>query len=67
MLHNKLVVAPIDKASGNVAFVCQMHYAQVLINELGLNNFNNITSTYTKANKLVVLENIYNIYIKFNI
>ena len=33
-LHNKFVVVAIGKASGNVAFVCQRHYAQVFINEL---------------------------------
>ena len=43
MLHNKFV--PSDKASSNAAFISQMHYAQDLINELGLNNVNNITST----------------------
>ena len=42
MLHNKSVVVPINKASGNVAFICQKHYARVLINELGLNHVNNI-------------------------
>lgn len=25
MLHNKFAVVPVDKASGNVAFVCQKH------------------------------------------
>ena len=50
MLHNKFYVVPLDKASGNVAFICQRHYAQDLINELGLNNVNNI-STYSKAIK----------------
>ena len=27
MLSNKFVVDPVDKGSGNVAFVCQRHYA----------------------------------------
>ena len=52
-LHNKFIVVPIDKASGNVAFVLQRHYAQVLINEFGLNHVNNINSTSTKAIKPV--------------
>ena len=26
---------PIDKASGNIAFVCKRFYAQVLVKELG--------------------------------
>ena len=61
ILHNKFVAFPIDKYDGNVDFVCQRHYAQVLINELSLNNSNNITSTDTKATKPVdkiVSENI---------
>ena len=33
MLHNKYNV-PINKANSNVAFICQRHYAQVLIKEL---------------------------------
>ena len=46
MLHNKFVVILNGKASGNVSFVCQKNYAQVLINELDLNNISDITSTY---------------------
>lgn len=46
-------VAQIDKTSINVAFVCHRHDAQALINELGLNNIRNITSTYMKATKQV--------------
>ena len=53
MLHNKFVVVPIDKASSNVVFICQRHYAQVLISERGLNNVNNITSMYTKLTEPV--------------
>ena len=29
-----------DEAIDNIAFACQRHYAQVLINELSLNNAN---------------------------
>ena len=42
MLHKNFVVL-IDKVSGNIALICQMPYAQVLINELGPNNLNNTT------------------------
>ena len=49
MLHKKFVVIQIDKSRVNVAFVCKRRYAQVLINELGLNDITNITSLYTKA------------------
>ena len=47
MLHDKFIVAPIDKAGGNVALVFQKHFATVLVKELGVNNVNNTTSTYT--------------------
>lgn len=52
MLHKQFVVL-IDNVSGNVAFICQMPYVQALINELGLNNLNNTTQTFTKTTKLV--------------
>ena len=35
-LHNKYVITPIDKAAGNVTFICKRFYATVLIKELGL-------------------------------
>ena len=50
-LHNKFVIVPIDKASGNVAFICQRHYANVLIKELGLENTDNTSPTYMKVSK----------------
>ena len=49
ILHNKFVVL-INKASANFAFVYQIYYAQVLVNEPGLNKVDNIT-TYMKATK----------------
>ena len=27
LLHNKFIVLPMDKASGNVTFICQRHFA----------------------------------------
>ena len=53
MLQNKFAVAPIDKASGNVTFVGQRHYVQVLINEIGQNNVNKIISACMKVIKPV--------------
>ena len=35
-LQNKFVIVPIDKASGNVAFICKRFYAKVIFDELGL-------------------------------
>lgn len=49
IIHNKFVVL-INKASANFAFVYQIYYAQVLVNEPGLNNVDN-TTTYMKATK----------------
>ena len=40
VVHNKFVVVQIDRATGNIVFVRHRHYAQVLINELCLNNVN---------------------------
>ena len=34
MIHKFYFVDSIDNTSGNVAFLCQKHYAQVLINKL---------------------------------
>ena len=48
-LHSKYVITPIDKASNNVAFICKRYYAQVLVDELGLNDSTNIAPTYIKV------------------
>ena len=46
MLHYKFNVGTMD-----TAFVCQKHYAHVLINKLGLNNANNKASIYMRGNQ----------------
>ena len=45
MPYNSFVIVAIDKTVGNIIFICQRPYVQVSINEIGLNNINNITST----------------------
>ena len=46
------MLPPIDKANGNVAFICQRFYAIVLIEELGLDHDNTATNkTYILAPK----------------
>ena len=35
-LQNRFVIAPIDKATGNVSFICKRFYAEVLVKELEL-------------------------------
>ena len=47
-LHNQFVIVPIDKASGNIAFVCKRFYAQVLVKELGLDGLAG-SATYEKV------------------
>ena len=37
-IQKKYIIAPIDKATGNVAFICKKFYALVLLKELGLDN-----------------------------
>ena len=51
ILHDKLIVVTIDKASGNIEFVGHGYYAQVLINEIGLSNVSKTVSIYMKAIK----------------
>ena len=49
-LHGKYVIAPIDKATDNISFICKHFYALILKQELGLNFNNPITSpTYTQV------------------
>ena len=47
-LHERFVVVPIDKATGNVAVICKRHYANVLVSELGLKDNN--STTYIQIN-----------------
>ena len=46
-LHSNYVIAPIDKATGNVAVICKRFYAMVLFKELGITN-SSTTKTYKK-------------------
>ena len=52
-LHEKYVIAPIDKATGNVAFICKRFYAQVVVKELGLDGKMGC-STYESVNDFTV-------------
>ena len=44
-LHSKFVITPIDKANGNVAFICRRYYVSTIVKELGLGD-NSISNTY---------------------
>ena len=46
-LQQKFVIAPIDKASGNISFICKRFYADVLVKELGLTD-SSACPTYEK-------------------
>lgn len=49
-LQDKFVIVPIDKASGNVAFICKRFYARVIFEELGLNQVDG-SETYTAVDE----------------
>ena len=69
-LHSKFVIVPIDKASGNIAFVCKTFYAQVLVNELGLNGLSKC-KTYEQVSNSninnIVEKDCSNLSKKFNL
>ena len=71
-IHNQFVVTPIDKANGNVAFICQRLYALVLIKELGFLDHNNTGTNNThipvhKTNNQVISCHTTFIRNKFNL
>ena len=67
-MHKDFAVAPIDKATGNIALVCKRFYASVITRELGLNN-NSSTDTYNNVGGLsandIIDGNITDLKIKF--
>ena len=68
-LHDQYVLAPIDKATGNVAVICKQHYAYVLAKELGM--FGAVNQTYEPvsdvSSELIVDKTIIDIDKKFGI
>ena len=48
-LQDKFVIVPVDKVTGNVAFICKGFYAKVILRELGLNTDVN-SATYSAVN-----------------
>ena len=69
-IHKDFVVVPIDKATGNIAFVCKKFYTSVITRELGLNN-NSSPDTYKNVGGLsandIIDGNIKDLKIKFGI
>ena len=70
LIHSKYVVVPIDKATGNIAFVCKRFYALVIAKELGL-GLNNSTNTYStidnKSTNEIINSNVKDLKDKFGI
>ena len=56
LLHKNFVLAPIDKASGNVAVICKRFYAEVLVKELGLEGPTSDTYELVQKNKGDIVE-----------
>lgn len=50
-LHKNFIVAPFDKAYGDIAFICKRFSVQILLKELGLTT-NNTYKTYTEVNNM---------------
>ena len=48
-LQKQFVIAPIDKATGNISLICRRFYAEVLVKELGLKGEK--SSTYQSVRK----------------
>ena len=46
-LQSKYVITPIDKANGNIAFICKRYYALIIVKELGLESHTG-SPTYCK-------------------
>ena len=69
-IHKDFVVVPTDKATSNIALVCNRFYASVITKELGLNN-NSSTNTYNNASGLsatdIIDKNIRDLKIKLGI
>ena len=68
-LHQNFVVAPIDKATGNIAFICKRFYASVIVEELGLRDASS-SSTYknitNKTSREVIDKHLKFLADKFN-
>ena len=67
-LHSRYVIAPIDKATGNVSLICKRFYAEVLIKELGIAGVDSETYELTrKKYSTVIKKNKVDLKNKFNI
>jgi hypothetical protein len=61
-------LVPADKASNNIVFVCNTHYYNCILNELGINStFGNLTYTPTALSKDEILQIHRSVLDTFNI
>ena len=63
-LHNKFIIAPIDKATGNISFICKRFYAEVLIKELGIDVTENNNSDTYKCVQNITADNLISKHVK---
>ena len=57
-LQNRFVIVPVDKASRNFAFICKSYYIKVLMQELGVKSFTNISGNSVYKPVKNTLDNI---------
>ena len=67
-IHYQFVVAPIDKANRNVAFICKRFYIEVLIEGLGIDTdgVSNNSDTYSMPDIYVFCFFLINFYFYFH-
>ena len=67
-IHYQFVVAPIDKANRNVAFICKRFYIEVLIEGLGIDTdgVSNNSDTYSMPDIYVFFFFLINFYFYFH-
>ena len=67
-IHEKFVVDPSDKASNNIVFVCQTHYINCLMEEVGMSTMTeNPTYNLTAMSKDEILQNHHSVMLTFGI
>jgi hypothetical protein len=67
-LHEEFVLVPTDKAYNNIVFVCNTHYYNRILNELGIiSAFGNPSYTPTAHSKDEILQNHRSVLDTFNI
>ena len=67
-IHGKFVVVPADKACNNIVFVCETHYINCFMEELGMSTMTgNPTYNHTAMSKKEILQNHRSVMLSFRI